>query len=168
MNLPTRHMLIGMTLGAVCATALAAIGPGMVIDVIADERPVGIDSASLVRFPDQDHKVEVEDWVDTKPITTTRVKKIEAGRVEWVDITTTSTGTYSTDALLSDHVQYPGFEVTRATHRQPNNQFSSWDGKNWLPFNADQALSMIFADAATALQMSGNSTCIYGSNYRVC
>ena len=168
MNLPTRHMLIGMSLGAVCATALAAIGPGMVIDVIADERPVGIDTANLVRFAEQDYDVQYEDWVATDPLSTARVKKIEGGKVVWVDITTTATGTYSTDALVSDHIQYPGIVVSGIAHAKPANQFSTWDGRNWLSFNSANALSMIFADAATAVRITGDTTCVYGKGYRVC
>ena len=168
MNLPTRHMLIGMTLGAICATALAAIGPGVVIDAIADERPVGIDTGSLVRVAEDGYEVQVEDWVDTVPLATTRVKKIEGGQVQWVDITTTATGTYSSDALVSKHIQYPGFEVKKAAEFKPSNRFSFLDGKNWLSFNTANGLSMIFADAANAVRITKDYTCVYGDGYRVC
>ena len=50
MNLPTRHMLMGMTLGAICATALAAIGPGFVLETFADEMPASFDTSKLVKF----------------------------------------------------------------------------------------------------------------------
>lgn len=168
MNLPTRHMLLGMTLGAICATGLAAIGPGVVIQVLAEERRVGIDSASLVRFADRDYEVQYEDWVDTDPLSTARVKKIEAGRVSWVDITTTTTGTYSSEALVSGHIRYPGISVEPADRHQPANRFSSWDGKSWLSFSAANGWSMIFADVGKALQIGPDSTCLAGKGHRVC
>lgn len=168
MNLPTRHMLMGMCLGALCATALAAIGPGMVIDAIADERRVGIDTASLVRFDGRDYEVQYGDEVDTNPLRTVRVKKIEAGRVSWVDIAVTSTGTYSTDALVSEHIQYPGITVSPVRQPEPGNRFSFWDGNSWTAFTPMAGLSMIFAEAGPAVRIGKDFTCVYGTGYRVC
>ncbi|UXN73656.1 hypothetical protein N8D56_23290 [Devosia sp. A8/3-2] len=37
MDLPDRHMLLGIALGAVCASILAAIGPGFVVEAFGDE-----------------------------------------------------------------------------------------------------------------------------------
>lgn len=143
MNLPDRHLLLGMTLGATCATALAAIGPGMVFATLADEMPVaGVDAASLVKFKDRDYFVGYEDWVATDPLSTTRVKKVEAGKVSYVTITTTATGTYSTDAMFSDHVQYPGIEVERADVGR--NFFHYWSNGRWSAFSTGNAGSFAF------------------------
>ena len=77
MNLPDRNLLLGMTLGALCATGLAAIGPGMVFTALADEfAPSGVDAASLVKFEDREYVVDYDDWVATDPLSTTRVKKV--------------------------------------------------------------------------------------------
>jgi hypothetical protein len=137
MNLPDRHLLLGMTLGALCATALAAIGPGMVVEAFADGAPVGIDPASLVRFEDRDYVVDYEDWVATDPLSSTRVKKVEAGKVSYVTITTTQTGTYSTDAMFSRHVQYPGISVESAD--PDRNRFSYWTNGQWSSFSTRSA-----------------------------
>jgi hypothetical protein len=143
MNLPDRHLLLGMTLGAICATALAAIGPGAVIDAFADEGAIiGIDPSSLVRFEDRDYKVGYEDWVATDPLSTVRVKKVEAGRVSYVTITTTATGTYSTDAMFSRHVQYPGISVEDAEPIQT--QFSYWTNGRWSAFRTSNAGSFTY------------------------
>lgn len=113
MNLPTRHMLLGMTLGALCATALAAVGPGVVFEAFADEVPTGFNTANLVKFEGHDYQVSYEDWVDTKPLSIDRIKKVEGGQVSYVTITHTSTGVYSSDAITAPHIQYPGIEVMR-------------------------------------------------------
>jgi hypothetical protein len=145
MYLPDRHLLLGMTLGAFCATAIAAIGPGMVIEAFADEAPVGIDTSRLVRFEDRDYNVDYDDWVATDPLSTVRVKKIEAGKVSYVTITTTATGTYSTDAMFSRHVQYPGISVEHAEPIQT--QFSYWTNGRWSAFRTSNAGSFTYMRA---------------------
>ncbi len=132
MNLPTRHMLMGMTLGALCATALAAMGPGYVMEAFADEMPAGFDTDKLVKFDDREYEVSYADWVSTDPLSTAMVKKIEAGKVSYVSITTTATGTYSTDSLTSKHVLYPGIDVKQAN--SGGNWFSYWSSGRWQSF----------------------------------
>ncbi|HLV82752.1 MAG TPA: hypothetical protein VKY62_03135, partial [Devosia sp.] len=89
MDLPNRHMLLGMTLGAVCASALAVTGPGIVIESFADEMvqsvfAPGFDTAKLVKFEGRQYQIQSEDWVSQDPISSQVVKKIEAGRVTYV------------------------------------------------------------------------------------
>lgn len=143
MNLPDRHLLLGMTLGAICATGLAAIGPGLVISAFADEfAPRGVDAASLVKFEGQDYDVGYEDWVATDPLSTSRVKKVEAGKVSYVTITTTATGTYSTDAMFSRNVQYPGISVEAAA--PDRNFFRYWSNGAWSSFSTGTAGSFVY------------------------
>lgn len=143
MNLPDRHLLLGMTLGAICATGLAAIGPGMVFEAFADEfAPSGVDAASLVKFEDREYVVDYDDWVATDPLSTTRVKKVEAGKVSYVTITTTASGTYSTDAMFSNHVQYPGISVEPA--EEGRNFFRYWTNGRWSAFSTGTAGSFVY------------------------
>ena len=143
MNLPDRHLLLGMTVGAICATAIAAIGPGMVIQAFGDEMAIsGVDAASLVRFEDRDYVVDYDDWVATDPLSTARVKKVEGGRVSYVTITTTASGTYSTDAMFSNHVQYPGIEVESA--EPDRNFFRYWTNGRWSAFSTGNAGSFTY------------------------
>lgn len=135
MNLPSRHMLMGMTLGAICATALAAIGPGYVLEAFADEMPAGFDTDKLVKFDGRDYEVDYADWVSTDPLSSSTVKKIEAGKVTYVSITTTATGTYSTDGLTSKHVQYPGIDVTEVTPDR-RNWVRFWTNGSWYSFSS--------------------------------
>lgn len=143
MNLPDRHLLFGMTLGAICATGLAAIGPGMVFAAFADEyAPGGVDAASLVKFEGRDYTVDYDSWIATDPLSTTRIKKVEAGRVSYVTITTTATGTYSTDAMFSNHVQYPGINV--APDGPSRNVFHYWNNGHWSAFSTSVADSFSY------------------------
>lgn len=143
MNLPDRHLLLGMTLGALCATGIAAIGPGMVFTALADEfAPSGVDASKLVKFEDRDYIVDYEDWVTTDPLSTIRVKKVEAGKVSYVSITTTASGTYSTDAMFSNHVQYPGISVEAA--EPDRNFFSYWTNGRWSAFHTGTAGSFSY------------------------
>lgn len=141
MNLPTRHMLLGMTLGAICATALAAMGPGYVLEAFADEMPAGFDTDKLVKIGHREYEVSYADWVSTDPLSTATVKKIEAGKVSYVSVTTTATGTYSSDGLTSRHVLYPGIDVTQVS--PTSNWFAYWSGGHWQGFAVQTGNSFI-------------------------
>ena len=143
MNLPDRHLLLGMTLGAICAMGLASIGPGMVFEAFADEfAPSGIDAASLVKYEDRDYVVDYDASVATDPLSSVRVKKVEAGKVSYVTITTTASGTYSTDAMFSNHVQYPGISVAPA--EPGRNFFRYWTNGRWSAFSTGTAGSFVY------------------------
>ncbi|MGV8856627.1 MAG: hypothetical protein ACOH2L_18550 [Devosia sp.] len=175
MTLPTRHMLFGMTLGAICATALAAIGPGMVVQTFADGvlNPVvapGFDTSKLVKFEGRDYTIQAEDWVSQEPLSSQTVKKIEGGRVSYVTIATTSTGTYSSDAMFSNNVQYPGLVVSRAEPDDaPRNSFFYWSGGKWSGFNSRAAHSF-FRVVTNNVSFSSwrNTSCVSGKGFRVC
>ena len=145
MNLPTRHVMIGIVLGALTASVIAVTGPGITIPALAVEtrQPVapGFDTSDLVKFEDRRYRVENEDWVATDPVSSVKVKKIEGGRVSYVTITTTKTGTYSTDGMFSNHVQYPGISVEQV---RPANHFSFWSGTRWQGFSARIGDSFVY------------------------
>lgn len=148
MILPSRQVLTGMALGAICATALAATGPGFVMNVFADEAAVGFDTGNLVKFGEREYEVSYADWVSTDPLSSATVKKIEAGKVTYVSITTTVTGTYSTDGLTSRHVLYPGIDVTEVT---PNggNWVKFWTNGGWYSFSSRAGNSFLRLTGAT-------------------
>lgn len=168
MQLPDRHLLIGMTLGAVCATALGAIGPGYVVDAFADEMPAGMDTTKLVKFDDRDYEINYAPWVSTDPISSSTVKKIEGGKVSYVTIATTATGTYSSDALTSRHVLYPGIDVTEKRPRQ-RFSFSSWQDGKWFHFSRYNGQSfMSLYGNGVRFSNGGGSVCVSGKGFRVC
>ena len=145
MNLPTRHVMIGIVLGSLTASVLAVTGPGATMPALANEVLAsvapGFDTSKLVKFNDEDYHVEHEDWVATDPLSTVRVKKIEGGEVSYVDITTTATGTYSTDGMFSRHVQYPGIHVEKV---DPRNRFSFWISDRWQSFAVRSGDSFVY------------------------
>ena len=145
MHLPTRHVMIGIVLGAVTASMIAVTGPGATVPALADEvlQPVapGFNTADLVKFEDDEYSVQNEDWVATDPLSTVKIKKIEGGRVSFVTITTTATGTYSTDGMFSNHIQYPGISVDRV---RPANEFSFWSSDRWQGFRTQIGDSFVY------------------------
>lgn len=68
--------------------------------------PPPFDPSKLRKFD-----IEIADTVSTEPLRTQYVKKIAFGRPTTVTIITTSSGTYSSDAITSPHVLYPGIDV---------------------------------------------------------
>ncbi|HTM79019.1 MAG TPA: hypothetical protein VL133_15515 [Devosia sp.] len=162
MFLPDRKVLTGMALGALCAMGIGVIGPGAIIAAIADEAPVGIDASSLVKFDGRDYDVQYDDWVDTTPTNKARIKKIEFGRVSYVDITTTSTGTYSTDAMFSDNIQYPGISVADGSAQADGIISVLGIGHNWVPLALTRGNSFVHIRAHNHATISGNGvTCAF-------
>ncbi|MCW5720865.1 MAG: hypothetical protein KIS86_06960 [Devosia sp.] len=156
MTLPFRHALLGSTLAVAC---LLAAAPASLAD--------GIDPDRLVRFGERDYIVDYEDWVSTDPISTQIVTKIEAGKVSRVSITRTSTGTYSTDALTSRHVQYPGISVRPVT--DSGFSFASWSNGIWTSFDTYGGNS--FVSVATSRTHQGQpraTTCISTASFWYC
>ncbi|NMA99131.1 MAG: hypothetical protein GX970_13675 [Phyllobacteriaceae bacterium] len=137
MFLPTRKKLLTTVSACLCATFLTAPA------TFADGGTGAIDPANLVKFNDRDYRVEYADWVSTDPLSTARVKKIEAGKVSYVDITTTATGTYSTDGLTSAHIRYPGIDVEEVRPLPPSNRFAYWAGTHWVGFSGAGANSLV-------------------------
>ena len=162
MSLPTRHMLFGMAMGALSASALAAIGPGYVMEAFGDEMPAGFDTAGLVKIDDRSYRMDYEPWVATDPLSTATVKKIEAGRVTYVSIATTATGTYSSDGLTSRHVRYPGIEVEEVGHATAS--FFSWSGDDWSYLPAFRGNSYVSITATKAKDIA----CFAGASFLVC
>lgn len=138
MTLPDRYLLLGMMLGFSGIAAMTATTMAWADQANANS----IDPSRLVRFENRDYIVDYEDWVSTTPLSTTQVKKIEAGKVSYVTITTTETGTYSTDAMVSPHVQYPGITVQPA--EAGDNFFRYWTNGRWSSFVTGQAGSFVY------------------------
>ena len=80
--------------------------------------PRRINVANLVRFDDDAYLVTVDPSVSLEPVSTTRVSKIGYGKRSVVTVSRTATGVYSSDAMLSPHVKYPGIEVQRVDARE--------------------------------------------------
>ena len=86
---------------------------------------------TLVKFNDQDYQIAYSSSVSLEPISATSVRKVGYGQVSEVNIATTSSGTYSSDGLVSPHVRYPGHRrQPRSPGRRspPSQPFGGWAG----------------------------------------
>lgn len=70
-------------------------------------------AVDLVRFSDDEWTVTAEPGYSLTPLYTRTVRKIAGGVSTLVRIDTTTSGTYSSEGLVSPFVRYPGISVTR-------------------------------------------------------
>lgn len=138
--------------GAVVAlVALGLLGlPQILPPALADEQPgkillgtmdglLGkpIDVAGLIKYD-----IIMEPSVVTDVVRTRTVRKIGFGRTEFVEIVTTPSGVYSSDALASPHIQYPG--VHKQRQGAPRGRLALWaDGQGWAAHQAIDAGSFV-------------------------
>jgi hypothetical protein len=162
MGLPDRKVLLGMAVGVLCGMGVAAIGPGAIVSVFADESRTGIDPDGLVKFEGSAYDVQYEDWVETTPTSKSRIKKVEFGRVSYVDITTTATGTYSTDAMFSDNIQYPGIEVNDVPSRYASAISVLGIGRHWTALRLARGNSFVHIRGRNhSTFISNGVTCVF-------
>lgn len=116
-----RAALVGFTLAGVAAWGVMA--PTSMKTALADEPAKAASKAFNEIFPkpfdpDTLRKFDIDTGpqVSTDVKTTATISKIGFGHRTWVSIVTTSSGTYSSDALTSPNVRYPGFDVTPKGH----------------------------------------------------
>jgi hypothetical protein len=174
MLLPTRQIVLGIVVGATTATALSFFSPGVNAKaLVAELLPHTFDTTKLVKFDDKVYAMTLDNDVSTKPLAVTTVRKIGMGETSFVDITTTSTGTYSSEALFSPHVRYPGIIVKRL---KPFAHYwvavlSGWSPAGWvaLPPLAD-AHSYVILGSPNARQGTPGplGTCVIKSVSDVC
>ncbi len=104
--------------------AVVAIVPGA-MRAVADE-PVAMVAESIEQlFPPpfdarvfRKYAIHFGPGVSTDVIASRSVTKIGFGHMTKVAVVTTSSGTYSSDGLLSPHVRYPGIEVVQRHRRE--------------------------------------------------
>lgn len=149
MNLPHRLVALSLLSGLLCATAAP---------IMADEMPSGFDTSRLVKFADRDYLVDYEDWVSTEPLSTSRIKKVEGGRVSYVTVTQTATGTYSTDGMTSPHVLYPGIAVEAVT-AQPNRVAVLSYGGNSFVYLRNRGTTIVSTPARTCISTASFTYC---------
>ncbi len=83
------------------------------IAVDANQPTTRADLSNLLRVGERSYAVSFDPSVSSEVLSSAIVQKIEFGKESWVSIATTSSGTYSTDALASKNVLYPGVLVTQ-------------------------------------------------------
>lgn len=153
MHLPSLPTLLSLTAAALVLS-------------LASVRADGFDPSNLLIIG-EDKGVTYEDWVSTDPLDTHTVKKIEGGRVSYVTITRTATGTYSTDGLDSPHIQYPG--VIEPANPRDRFSFSSWNNGSWTRIKTYSGNSYVSVSTyKTRRGETRTSTCISTASFWYC
>lgn len=124
MNRYTRPIAIGATIGTLASVMF--IGATFLFAASADEEPLktalstqtqlfppAFNTDNIVKFNDAEYLMGVEASVSLDPLSTGVVRKIGYGKTEFVTISTTSSGVYSSDGLASPHFRYPGIHMKR-------------------------------------------------------
>lgn len=86
--------------------------------------PPAFDFGSLAKYT-----YDVTPAVSTEVVKQSTVKKIGYGNTEFVQVVQTPSGTYSTDALQSPYVEYPGI-LKKRVHDQIG--IASWSNGRWV------------------------------------
>jgi hypothetical protein len=111
---------LAVTIGfavAVLGTGAIMSGHSLTMPAFADESPapaMAINPNQLVKIDGRSYQVSFDDTVDMVPTSQASVTKVGYGRSQQVKVVWSSTGVYSTDALASPNVLYPGVTVERA------------------------------------------------------
>ena len=125
---PVRVLAYGGFFGSMVTLSLVA--PDQMS--AAAEEPVKLVTATIESlFPNsvdpkafRKYDITFDDSISTEVQRTQVVRKIGHGRMSAVTVVTTPSGTYSTDGLLSPHVQYPGIDKQLKD--------SGWPARSWF------------------------------------
>ena len=139
-----RMFAVGGTAALVTIGGIAAFGlmqataeePAQVVErTIADLFPSPPLDASQFRK----YAISFDETVSTEVQSSSTVTKIGFGHKSVVSIVTTPSGTYSSDALLSPHVRYPGIEVKPKLWREGDLSISTFTSESgtgrWTSFS---------------------------------
>ena len=103
----TTH-LIRLSFAAVAAAAVGLAPVAWAQETTDDNK---IDLANLVFIDDKAYSITYEDSVSREATSQVTVRKIGYGETSIVNIMTTASGVYSSDALTNPHFRYPGVHV---------------------------------------------------------
>ena len=121
--------------------------------------PPAFDPDRLMKW---DYYVQPE--VSVEPIRESTVRKIGYGRTTMVSVMETESGIYSTDALASQHIEYPGI-IKEYKASAPELRY--WDGRHWVVALGEPANSFVsitrFKDGALITTEGGNCAIIGSS-----
>lgn len=149
------------------------------IQSIVEQDDILIDPSDFVRIDHFNGHISVADYVDKQVQTVSQVTKIGYGQIHQVNVTTTSTGTYSSDALLSANVQYPGVKlVPKPSEIESSlaygNHFNGLlvhtrKGYISIPHTGIPSYQFLFYTPHNGtVAVSPTNTCIYASQAIVC
>lgn len=149
-------------------------GELLVSSALADETilPPAIDFSALVKISDEDYVAYHDESVSTEILSETNIRKIGYGRTTRVAIVKTPTGTYSSDALASPHVQYPGIDVELDPNARKGVLGAFWSsGIGWVGIPVSTGRSIITygkMNGGGSYLTTGGSNCFSGRGYLIC
>ncbi len=126
--------------------------------------PAPFDASALVRFSDEEYLVNAV-GASLEPESSVFVRKIGYGNSAWVTISTTPSGVYSSDAIASRNVRYPGIEVERlgtSVGVSPAHLAQWTERYGWTPrplVDAGSFVTVAPYDGGRML-IDGNSVCV--------
>jgi hypothetical protein len=153
------------------AVALLFALPSLLPPAIANDEPARtlLSSANEIFPPPFDpgslfkYTYELSPAVSTEVLRQSTVKKIGFGKTEFVHILQTPSGTYSTDALQSPNVEYPGV-LKQRTGDQVGIAF--WSDGRWVtekPISAGSFVTITRFDGGQLI-VTDDGMCVTNSN----
>ena len=186
MDLSLRNKLLAGLIGAAAIGALVVVGavvlPAVAQATMASEpvakilQPLELPSGgsalstSLAKFDGRYYAIATEPSVSLDPLSSVTVRKIAYGRTTFVTVTTTSSGTYSSDGLVSPHVRYPGVHAEPLQlHAIPmQDAIYGWSKlTGWTPIPLFGANSIGFLDT-DAVPASRDGVCVRDTETGAC
>ena len=170
----TNLLPVALVLGAISGVFFVESGvkiasPALAANVLSsapadDAAPTQADLSNIMKFDDRFYRVSADDSVDMNAYASATVKKISGGKVNNIEIASTSTGTYSTDGLVSDHVLYPGITVEEVHPILVATNFSIV----YWPLEQTNKLRGYFSDFDLFVNDDATNGCHAETSYIVC
>jgi hypothetical protein len=124
----------------------------------------------LLRYGDNYMAIKTDASVSMDAFSSVVVRKIGYGETSFVTVTTTSSGVYSSDALASAHVRYPGVYVAQL-QLEPDpfrDLILGWSRlTGWVKIPLLSADSFAFLDDTT-VPASSNGVCVKDTKTGIC
>lgn len=170
-----KPVLIG---GAAGALFMALFSAAVTMsDVAAEDQPARqiVAAAANVLFPpsavesqllkldDTEYLVTAEPGYSLTASATSTVRKIGYGESRMVTISTTTSGVYSSDGLVSPHFRYPGIEVERQDAAVGAIDDAAETLAAWSPRRGWVATPTVSADSFAVVTRDGAITIINGT-----
>lgn len=172
-RLPQSRELLRADLSTAMAYAgggLRFLGRGLMSAAYAaGPAPEKVDPTKLVKFDGRSYSVAYGDSISNEPVSQTYVTKIAHGHVTRVNVVTTSSGVYSSEATVSAHVRYPGVTVERAPDIASDGStpatgpFAVWNGAQ-----SALALPLGTPGATTAITPLSDGGRLYWGDFGTC
>ena len=129
----------------------------------------------LLKLGDDEYLISAGPGVSLVPTATSTVRKIGHGDSNWVTISTTSSGVYSSDGLRSNHVIYPGIDVRQVPSGNrvisETDSLAGWSSRHGFvptPTVSAGSFAVITRDGDVTIMTTPAGTCVMGPSIAIC